>query len=239
MGLFGDIVGDVKRQRGLWLRYPPAEPVALGDVIVRDEGLWVRVGNIADDLGFEIERTDPYEEQDMWVCQSESGVSVVGKASTDASDALSLLADGEVGAYVHLSSGGKYLLSLRGVTFTSVKSVDGFWDQIKQHRRMFTWDRRRKIVTTVVRAGSGTFLMSADSEVTYGLKARASIPTTTTIVIADLAAGFDLAKRFSAADCFVAKAGFTPLFRAHKVTLFGGSKLAALGETRLEPDDED
>ena len=241
MGLFGDIVGDVKGQKGLWLRYPPGEPIALGDVIVRDEGLWVRVGNVADDLSFEIEPTDPYDREGTWVCQSTSGVSVDGKASGDASDALSLLADVEAGAYVHFSHAGKYLLSLRGVTYTSVKSVDRFWDEIKKRRRLSTWDRRRKIVTTIVEAESGTFLMSGDGETTYGLKTKGSIPAapTSTLVTADLAAGFELAKRFSAADCFVAKAGFAPLFRAHKVTLFGGSKLATLGETMLEPDDED
>lgn len=223
-----DFVKQVHDQHGYWLNYPPGQGIKLGDIVERQAGVWIPIGNVAD-RGVDFDTTvDGAESTESWTSQSESDVEV--KSSLDLEPgALKYLADGELGARVSFKSGNKYLLSLNDVKFDRVKSIEEFWDAVKRKYSTWTWNLGHRVVTSVARAKSGSFLGSGDSAATYELKAEAGVKIQT-VNVADLAVGFKLVSTSSSSSTFVGLGNLTPLFRLHRVTLLLGDLTPATVE---------
>jgi hypothetical protein len=223
-----DFVKQVHDQEGYWLNYPPGQAIKLGDIVERQAGVWIPIGNVGD-RGVEFATTgEGSEKTPSWTSQSKKGVEV--KSSLDLEPgALKFLADGELGARVSFEGGSKYLLSLSDVTFDRVKSIEDFWNAVKQKYSTWTWDLGHRVVTSVARAESGSFLGSGDSSATYELKAKAKVKVET-VNVADLAVGFKLVSTSSSSSQFVGLGNLTPLFRLHRVTLILGNLTPAAVE---------
>jgi len=135
---------------------------------------------------------------------------------------------------VSFASGSKYLLSLAGAKFDRIASIEQFWDDVRLAYSVWTWDLRKKVVTSVCRADSGTFLGSGSSAATYELKAEVDADVQG-VDIGRLAAGFSLVSTASSAESFVGMQNVTPLFRLHKVTLFGNFDTATVADYGDQP----
>ena len=228
-----DYVKAVRKQTSYWLNFPPAMPLKLGDIVIRNGGIWVPIGNVADQgAAFETEVDDSHGGA-PWVSQSESGVAV--ESSVDANPGVfKYLQPGEVGVKVSFDSGNKYVLSLVGTRFHRVRSIDAFWDAVRAEYSVWTWDLRRRVVTSVAVADSGTFLGSGDSAASYELAADAGV-NVQGVDLGKISADFKLSSTSSSSETFVGLRNVTPLFRLHKVTLLGNFDAAAVGEDSVNP----
>jgi hypothetical protein len=239
-----DFVKQVREQEGYWLNYPPGLPIGLGTIVVREGGIWVPIGQVTDH-GVAVEAaTDPGEGA-QFTSQSQSGVTVEASTTLDPG-VLKYLTAAELGARVSFEGSGKYLLSLDGVKYDRIKSIESFWTQVKLAYSVWKWDRSHRVVTSVVRADSGTFLASSASSASYELKADASV-SIQGLQAAHLATGFSLVSTASSSRTFVGLKDVTPMFRLHKVTLLRNLDPAAVAAsdqdtpetaaTMLEEDD--
>ncbi|MGS0688324.1 hypothetical protein ACVBEQ_24725 [Nakamurella sp. GG22] len=221
----GDFVKAVRDQTGYWLNYPPAQPLKLGDIVVRESGVWIPIGNVADRGVVYDTEEDANAAGAPWVSASATGVNIESSIGA-APGVFKYITDGQVGAKVTFSSGDKYLLSAAGVRFNRVKSIDAFWDVVRGEYSSWTWDLRRRIVTSVAIAESTTFLASGESAAAYELSAQAGL-NVQGVDLATISAGFKLASTYNSSETFAGLANVTPLFRLHRVTFFTGSLDAA------------
>lgn len=239
MGGIGDIVKDVRTRHAWWLNYPPGSGLQLGDIVVPYRGTWVVVDNLEKSLGIDIggNRTNDPVTDDPWILQSEGTIKIEGKASADPGDAFKFLANGKAGAKVTFSGERQYLLSLSNVSFPRIESLSKLWDAITGSGfSRWTWDLRKRIVTHVVEAGSGTFLTSASGEKAFELEAEGEVKAGP-VPAGDVSAGFKLASAFSSAEMFAARQAITPLFRCARVRvlgLSGGLQVASLEDQQTE-----
>ena len=144
------------------------------------------------------------------------------KLSGETNSAFKFLTDAEAGVKISFKGEATYALGMKGVRFPRIRDIDAFWEAVKEQVPFWTWDLRRRIVTHVVIADSGTWLASASGGTSFELVAEGGIPAGGITNIADVAANFRLKSVMSAKDKFVAQSGVTPLFRAYKVKLLGG-----------------
>jgi hypothetical protein len=181
-----------------------------------------------------------------WVSSSESGVHIETSLTADPG-AFKYLQSGQVGVKVSLDSGNKYILSLKGVRFHRIASIDSFWKDVRSKYSVWAWNRRRKIVTSIGAAESGTFLGSGSAEATYELQAAAGV-NVQGIDLGELSVNFKLVSTYSSSETFAGLAEVSPVFRLHKVTFFGNVDAAGLDvdpenppteQTELVEDDTD
>ena len=226
-----DYVKQVKGQTGYWLNFPPAQPLRLGDIVAKEGGIWIPVGNTAD-RGVALDAgVDESKAGIPWVSSSDSGVKI--ETSLDADPGVfKYVQPGQVGVKVSLDKGNKYVLSLKGARFHRVRSIDAYWDAVRSKYSRWTWDLRRKIVTSICTAETGTFLGSGSSTATYELQAEAGF-NVQGVDLGKLSADFKLVSTYSSSETFVGLADVSPVFRLHKVTLFGDLDTA---EVDADPD---
>jgi hypothetical protein len=240
MGFAADISKQVRKDTSFHFVYPPGVPVALGDIMVRDAGIWVPVGNLADEFDIEIESVQDTT-PDNWSPSSEHGFDFAVKASGEPSTAFKVLTKAQAGVKIDLTGDSSFVLSLAGVTFTRMKSVKGFWAKLREAQPKWTWDLRRRFVTRIVQADSGTFIASATGGASFELEADSDVKIAS-FTVADLAAGFTMKSTMSAKDQFTGKGPITPLFSAHRLRLIGGVGPAARAVSEIEliePEDEE
>lgn len=244
-GFAEKISNQVRKDTSHHLIYPPGVPLALGDIVVRDAGIWIPIGNIATRAGITPEGTLD-DTKDRWEAQSDRGVTFSTKAKLESNTLFKFVGQADAGVKVTLSGTSTYALGLKGARFERIAEVDEFWDQIRGAVPFWTWDLGRRIVTGLVRADSGTWLASASGESSFELQADADLPAGGVTSIADVAVGFTLKSTMSAKDLFVANDEVTPLFSAHKVSFlrtFTPAELQAeqprIEESKLQEDTSD
>jgi hypothetical protein len=231
-----DYVKQVHGQTGYWLNYPPAQPLRLGDIVIRHGGIWIRIGNVTD-RGVTIDTLiDESLAGTPWVSSSGSGVRWETSLTADPG-AFKYLLPGQAGVKVSLEKGNKYLLSLNGARFHSIASIDKFWDDVRSRYSIWTWNRHRKLVTSICTAESGTFLGSGSSTATYELLADAEA-NVQGMNLGKLSANFKLVSTYSSNETFAGLAKVSPVFRLHKVTLLGNVDAAALDDDPENPPTE-
>lgn len=232
------------QEGGWWLKYPPGERVGLGTIVTEHEGVWIPIGSVADrEVKFDVD--DDAGGVPTFTSQSTTGVKIESSLDLDPG-VLKYVTGAQLGARVSFEGEDKYLLALDGVRYERVKSIEAFWSAVKAAYSVLAWNRGHRIVTTIARAASGTFLASGASEASYELRAKADV-SLQGLQAANLAVGFSLVSTASSSVTFVGLADVTPLFRLHKVKLFGGLETAAapgeggdmvqLAETELVDED--
>jgi len=232
VGFAASISKQVHKDTSHHLVYPPGVPLALGDIVEQHDGIWVPVGNLANDLGIALESTNDPTPAD-WQPTSARGYSLEVKAAGAPAAAFKYVTDAEAGVKLTLSGDRSFVFSLKDARFERIESIDNFWKEVRSKRSFWTWELRRRIVTRLVRAASGTFLASGTSEATFELSAKADLKAGV-VDIADLSAGFTLKSTMSAKDRFVSAGGITPLFGAHRVKFLGGLGPAEVGAATLD-----
>jgi hypothetical protein len=226
-----DYVQQVKTQTGYWLNYPPAQPLRLGDIVTKERGVWIPIGNTADRGVTPEAEIDESRAGAPWVSASDSGVRIDTSLAAEPG-VFKYVQPGQLGVKVSLGRGNKYILSLKGARFHRVRSIDKYWDAVRAKYSRWTWDLRRRIVTSLCTAESGTFLGSGSSEASYELQAEAGV-NIQGLDLGKLSANFKLVSTYSSAETFVGSADVSPVFRLHKVTLLGNLDTA---EVEADPD---
>ena len=204
-------VWDQTRHVAAWI---PLSKVELGEIYEVKKGVPQLVGTLAD---WDIEwKEDPESEQrGNWTAKSERGVDIATKFEGSTPDGIVLknLAVADAGAVVKFSEKDSYVISLSDVTMQRMENTRKLGPQLrKQFFKLFdSWDTGWLVVTEVLRAQSGTFLMSSSGSSQVELKANASVAPGG-VTLADLATGFSRVGDSSGSDDFVGKGQFSPLF---------------------------
>lgn len=240
-----DLVKSVKKQTGAyWLNYPPGRKIELGDIVVREGGVWRVIGNVKD-RGVEFTvNVDDSQAAFPWVTQSESGVKIEFATEVQPGQ-FKYVVPGEIGAKVSLEGGSKYLLSMKGARVHRINSIeDTFWKSIKSKYSVWSWDLRHRIVTEIVVADSATFLGSGSAKAEYELQGDAKLKAPgAPLAVGSLSADFGLVSTAESAETFASLPGKTPLIGLHKVGLFGGftgaAEEASIEDQEILPDDTD
>jgi hypothetical protein len=241
MGFAGDITNQVRTDTSFHFVYPPGVGVRLGDIVVRDSGIWVPVGNVTADLGVTFNTvTDSIP--GSWNPTSERGVDYDTKLSGQPSGVFKFLTDAEAGVKISMNADNSFVLSMADVSFERIESVSNLWKDFKAKQSRWTWDLKKRIVTRVVHCGLCTFLASAKGGTSFELAASANVKLQS-FSLADLAAGFTLKSSMSARDQFTSKGPLTPLFSVYKLKLIGGlgpaeAAAAAPAVEHLEPEED-
>ncbi len=244
MGFAKNITKQVRKDTGKHLIYPPGVPLQLGDVVMKDDGIWIPIANLYDDIGFEPDISADTQPDDNWSPTSQHGFGMKIKLAGEPGSGFKHLIDAEAGVRIDLSGESAFALAMSGVRFDRIASVPVFWDTVKAARSYWNWDFSHRIVTQVVRADSATFLASAGRDSSFELVAEAGVDVSG-VQLGDLSANFSFKSNMSAKDRFVSKQGATPLFAAFKRKRLGGGvgpasvdELGAtLPEIEIEEDD--
>ena len=213
-------VWDQTRHVAAWI---PLSKVELGEIYEVKKGVPQLVGTLAD---WDIEwKEDPESEQrGNWTAKSERGVDITTKFEGSTPDGIVLknLAVADAGAVVKFSEKDSYVISLSDVTMQRMENTRKLGPQLrKQFFKLFdSWDTGWLVVTEVLRAQSGTFLMSSSGSSQVELKANASV-TPGGVTLADLATGFSRVGDSSGSDDFVGKGQISPMFKAVKLKIGG------------------
>ncbi|HEX6659479.1 MAG TPA: hypothetical protein VF065_15420, partial [Ilumatobacter sp.] len=211
---------DQTRHVAAWI---PLSKVELGEIYEVKKGVPQLVGTLAD---WDIEwQEDPESEQrGNWTAKSERGVDITTKFEGSTPDGIVLknLAVADAGAVVKFTEKDSYVISLSDVTMQRMENTRKLGPQLrKQFFKLFdSWDTGWLVVTEVLRAQSGTFLMSSSGSSQVELKANASVAPGG-VTLADLATGFSRVGDSSGSDDFVGKGQISPMFKAVKLKIGG------------------
>ncbi|WP_244930352.1 hypothetical protein [Nocardioides sp. W7] len=233
MGFAADITRQVRAQYSMHFSYPPGQPLQLGDIVVPDAGTWTVVGNLAKRAGVSIDVVEDPTPAD-WSPSATSGCNIETKAAATLDPKFKFVAEAKAGVKITLNDKNAFALAMKGARFRRIADVDEFWDHVRGEVNKWTWDLRRRIVTSVTDVESMTFLASAEGGSSFELEAAGS-PNVSGLQLGDISAGFTLKSTMSANDVFSSLAA-TPLFRAHKVKLLGplGTASVASGDVAWE-----
>jgi hypothetical protein len=213
-------VWDQTRHVAAWI---PISKVELGEIYEVHKGVPQLVGTLAD-WGIEWKQDAESEQRGNWTAKSERGVDISTKFEGSTPDGVVLknLAVADAGAVVKFTEKDSYVISLSDVTMQRMENTHALGPQLrKQFLKLFdSWDTGWLVVTEVLRAGSGTFLMSSSGSSQVELKANASVAPGG-VTLADLATGFTRVGDSSGSDDFVGKGQISPMFKAVKLRIGG------------------
>ena len=231
-GMAERVTDKVRKDLSHHMIYPPGVPLALGDIVEKSAGIWVPIGNLAEDLGIELDIKQDESPGD-WEATSEGGYEFEVKVAGQPAPAFKYLVDAEAGVKLTLRGENAFVLSMTRVRVQRINSVDAFWQEVRSKRGFWTWDLSRRIVTRVVSSQSTTFLASVAADAAFEMSASANL-SPGAISIAELSTSLTLRSTMAARDRFVTDQTATPLFGAHRVKLLGGLGTAATELGRLE-----
>jgi hypothetical protein len=213
-------VWDQTRHVAAWI---PLSNVELGEIYKVHKGVPQLVGTLAD-WGIEWKVDSESEQRGSWTAKSERGVDISTKFAGSTPDGVVLknLAVADAGAVVKFTEKDSYVISLGDVTMQRMGNTRALGPQLrKQFFKLFdSWDTGWLVVSEVLRAGSGTFLMSSSGSSQVELKANASVAPGG-VTLADLASGFTRVGDSSGSDDFVGKGQISPMFKAIKLKIAG------------------
>lgn len=213
-------VWDQTRYVAAWI---PLSKVELGEIYKVHKGVPQRVGTLAD---WDVEWTvaPESEKRGSWTAKSERGVDISTKFEGKTPDGVVLknLAVADAGVIVKFTDKDSYVVSLSEVTIQQMENTRALGPQLR--KRFFDlfdgWDAAWLVVSEVLRANSGTFLMSSSGSSQVELKANASVAPGG-VTIADLASGFTRVGDSSGSDDFVGEGQISPMFKAVKLKIAG------------------
>ncbi len=227
-------VWDQTRYVAVWI---PITKVELGEIYKVHKGVPQLVGTLAD-WGIEWKEDPESEQRGSWTAKSERGVDISTKFEGKTPDGIVLknLAQADAGAVVKFTEKDSFVVTLSDVTMQRMENTRALGPQLrKQFFKFFdSWDTGWLIVSEVLRAGSGTFLMSASGSSQVELKANGWIAPGG-VTLADLAGGFTRVGDSSGSDDFVGKGQISPMFKAVKLKI-GGIGPAGVRSFDVDPE---
>ncbi len=227
-------VWEQTRHVAAWI---PLSEVELGQIYKVHKGVPQLVGTLAE-WGVDVKVDPESEKRGSWTAKSERGVDISTKFEGKTPDGVILknLAVADAGAVVKFTEKDSYVVSLGGVTIQRMENTHALGPTLRKNFfKLFDgWDTGWLIVSEVLRADSGTFLMSSEGASQVELKANASVAPGG-ITIADLAGGFSQVGNSSGDNDFVATPGVSPMFKAVKLKI-GGIGPAGVRSIDVDPE---
>ena len=237
MGSARSYVHSVWTQTHYVAAWIPISKVELGEIYKVHKGVPQLVGTLAD-WGIEWKESPESEQRGNWTAKSERGVDISTKFEGKTPDGIVLknLAQADAGAVVKFTEKDSYVISLGDVTMQRMENTHALGPQLRKRFLDFFdgWDTGWLVVSEVLRAGSGTFLMSGSGSSQVELKANGSVAPGG-VTLADLASGFTRVGDSSGSDDFVGKGQISPMFKAVKLKI-GGIGPAGVRGIDVDPD---
>jgi hypothetical protein len=201
-------VHDQLNYSAAWL---PGADVALGDTMVEQDGVLHREGGVPKGVTFET-HTDQ-KSDDEFSFESHTGVDIHFKAAgTAPSGIFEAIGQAEAGAALDFSSAHAVVFALHDVYVDRVEDVEELKNDLLALHLNGQFHRENAVVVEVVRAGSGTIVVSTSNEAKVEIRARADIGQLTDLGNAEL--GLSLARYKDVGVKIVANSNLTPIFRA-------------------------
>ena len=207
---FEDYAEEVRRQTDYSATWLPGTPMTLADIGLVDDGLFSRQGNTRQ-FGITIGTADDPQPDDQFTFQSSTGVDVYFKAAGETNAAFETVPQAKAGVAASFTSKHGVVFAMHGVT---VERIDDLIDFKRQARDLIDGRRVRAdqvFVTEVIRAQSGTVLLSNSTDAKIELSAEADLSG-----LADLGKiefGFKLGHTRDMQTEIIAGSGLTPLWR--------------------------
>jgi len=211
MAFVDEFLRDVWEQRRLVAQYPPSTEVEVGDILEKVDGVWQRRGNLRD-WGFNAE-TDSKPLTGPWSLVSEHGVTINGQLTGGTSGAVGVVTPVEGELKLEFKGSYGYLISLQGVTATTLRNIADIPESIP----IWGWNDRWVIVTEVWRADHGTAILSGQENAKVTLKAAGGV-TAGPLTLANLATGWEIGEDSQVQDSFTGQTDVTPIYRGRRMS---------------------
>jgi hypothetical protein len=191
-----------------WL---PGADVALGDTMVEQDGVFHREGGTPTGISFDT-RTDKASD-DQFSFQSQSGVDIHFKAAGEVPSGglFQAIGKADAGAALDFSSANAVVFALHDVYVDRVENVGKLKSDLLGMIFEGQFHEENAVVVEVVRAGSGTIVVSTSNSAKVEIRAKANIGQLTDLGNAEL--GLGLARYKDVGVNIVANNDLTPVFR--------------------------
>lgn len=199
--------------RPVWL---PGMPMSVGDVGIIEDDAFHTLTNLAT-LGIEVEEQVDDVADDAFELISATGCSVEFKVAGSLAPSFTSLGQADAGARVVMSGKRSVLLQLRGAEHHRIANQAALHQGLLDAAQLAgpkSWKREWVAITDVVVAASGTVLVASAREAEIELKAAAGSVFTS---LADVDAGFAVARQSDVGFKVIAQEGMTALYKAVQV----------------------
>lgn len=223
---------ELKRQFGYLATWLPSTPLELGDIGILRRNEFVKISNVKNEgLTFDIREDETKSDVEH---SSNGAVSLTAKAAGTVAPQGSVLSEADAGLIVEFTKENAILFKVNGTTSPSIKDQVKLGNQILERYKNGNWNKEWVVITELVKAESGTIIISSSSKGRIELKASGDIDAGK-IDIADAELGLEMAFSRDLSTKILAENSLTPLFRASKVKgrlldgpVFKGMKLRAM-----------
>lgn len=227
-------IKEIKNQQGYHVAWHPGVPLALGDIGTFDsDGGFRHHSNVKNlKIGFDVISDKTGSDINY---ESSSGVETIVTTHGRVPDCGSVLQQGEAGVMVKFSKAGSILLKTKNARHDMIKDCIKLENDIKKLFLRNKWKKEWFVITELVRADSGTVLISNSADSVIELKANADVKAVS-IDIADASFKFSVGQKKNLSCEVIAKEGITPLFRVKKYTRTGDlvSRILKKGHNEFE-----
>lgn len=200
--------------RPTWL---PGTPVELGTVGTMRDGVFVPVSSLAH-LGISFDTLEDPVSDGQFDYASTGSTVVSFKAAGALNEQFKVLTTAEAGALVQFSREGAVVIQMKEVTSRRIADQPALFaallKSVKDPDEGRRWRRPWAAITETITAGSTTIVIAGAAGSSVELKAAGSIEPAS---LADVSAGFSIARQTAVNTSVVAKSGLTPLFRSVRV----------------------
>ena len=203
---------EIRQQWDYSATWLPNETVELG-VVGSLKDFKFSPQTTLDDLRINMGRTEPCAAKSDYYYQSKNGVSVTAKASGDAKIPGSNLAVSDAGFSIKFSQNKATVFRILGCTGARIINLDPLINEILSRYKNKQWADDRVVVIEVVKASSGTILVSKSSNTQVDLAATVKVDMGP-LDLANAKAEFNIEKSQDLAFYCIAQNGLTPLFKA-------------------------
>jgi hypothetical protein len=209
--------GIKKHYRHFFAAWPPDEALALGDVGLLDNNLFIRIKNIqAPELNISFVTREPTS-RGMLDLMSDSGVSVAVKAAGESSHTLlPNVPEAEAGMSIQFTKQGAFILKAPITSVSSVEDIDLLGKNILDAYLQGRWNIRWAVVVRAVLAPKSTIIVSRSAESKLELLVKGNLSSGTI----DLGNGqLSFSVRSQTGDLFqsIGATNTTPLFQLARI----------------------
>lgn len=229
---------EVHSEFGYRATWGPGTPLQLGDVGTIVEGVFRQESTLAD-FGITDVKTRAGSVMEDYNFDSKSGVSIAMKAAGEAAPANSKLAEAQAGFSIDFSRDFSVVFRAKSPQELLITNVAQIGTRIKELYEEGKWEKDYVVITSLVKAASATIIISGEkgAHIDISASGKASVSS---IDLASLDAGLDVAWSNQISERIIAKAETTPLYRVHgiKKGWFRGGRFVALKSAELTEADK-
>lgn len=205
---------EINKQFKYLATWLPGTKVELGDIGIVENKKFKRISNLINqNIPFKIKESDISVDYEY---NSQGSVSVSTKLKGKIAPKNSLLNESDVGLQINFSKENAIFFKLNKAKSSSINNLIELGEILIERINQNNWDKKWVIVTELVKADSGTILISSSKNATIELKANGNIGMDN-IDIANARFNFEILKSKDLSTKILAKNNLTPLLKFSKI----------------------